>query len=281
MAKNLLISGCSTGIGRACALHFAKNGYRVFACVRKQSDADSLAAADGSGNLEPMMLDVTDVAQLDALKAELDKKIGTQGLAGLINNAGVARGGPLEYIDPQIVRDVFNVNLMGPLLLTQAFLPLIKVAGGRVITIGSIAGKVASPMMGPYCISKFAVEAFCDTLRQELAAQGIHVALVEPGPIETPMLNSADEVAAESLAALTEQGRRQYGDMSTRVVNYFHQMQGRALPPQAVADVVEHALQAQRPRTRYLVTFDAKLGNLLHWLLPDRAFDFVTRKMMA
>ena len=188
MTKNLLISGCSTGIGRACALHFAKTGYHVFACVRKESDAESLKAADDSGNLEPVMLDVTNELQLGELKAELNQRIGDTGLAGLINNAGIAKNGPIEYIDPQAVRDVFNVNVMGPLLLTQAFLPLVRVAKGRIVTIGSIAGKVASPTMAAYSISKFGIEAFSDSLRQELAPHGIHVSLVEPGPIETPML---------------------------------------------------------------------------------------------
>ena len=122
MDKNLLISGCSTGIGRACALHFAKNGYHVFAGVRKASDAESLKTADNSGNLEPVMLDVTNEAQLSELKATLNLRIGDVGLAGLVNNAGIARGGPLEYADSQDIRDMFNVNVMGPVLLTQAFL---------------------------------------------------------------------------------------------------------------------------------------------------------------
>ncbi len=280
MTKNLLISGCSTGIGRACALHFAKTGYHVFACVRKESDAESLKAADDSGNLEPVMLDVTNELQLGELKAELNQRIGDTGLAGLINNAGIAKSGPIEYIDPQAVRDVFNVNVMGPLLLTQAFLPLVRVAKGRIVTIGSIAGKLASPTMAAYSISKFGVEAFNDSLRQELAPHGIHVSLVEPGPIETPMLQSADEITQEVLDSLNDQGKEYYADIIGKILGYFHTMQGRALPAQAVADVVEHALESGKPKTRYLVTTDAKIGNFLHWVLPDRAFDYVSSKMI-
>lgn len=280
MTKNLLISGCSTGIGRACALHFAKTGYQVFACVRKESDAESLKAADDSGNLEPVMLDVTNELQLSELKADLNQRIGDTGLAGLVNNAGIGKGGPFEYIDPQAVRDMFNVNVMGPLLLTQAFLPLVRVAKGRIVTIGSLAGKIALPTMGAYSISKFGVEAFSDALRQELAPHGIHVSLVEPGPIETPMLQSADEEIQAVLDSLSEQGKERYEDKIRQILDYFHTMQGRALPAQAVADVVEHALESGKPKTRYLVTTDAKIGNFLHWALPDRAFDYASSKMM-
>ncbi len=149
------------------------------------------------------------------------------------------------------------------------------------MTIGSMAGKVASPTLGAYSISKFGVEAFNDSLRQELAPHGIHVSLVEPGPIETPMLQSADEVTQETLDSLSEQGKEYYADIIRKVLGYFHTMQGRALPPQAIADVVEHALESNRPKTRYLVTTDAKIGNFLHWALPDRAFDYVSSKMIG
>lgn len=279
MNKNLLISGCSTGIGRACALHFAKNGYHVYAGVRKASDAESLKLADDSGNLEPVMLDVTDETQLSELKADLSNKIGDVGLTGLINNAGIARGCPLEYVDPQDVRDMFNVNVMGPLLLTQMFLPLLRVAKGRVVTIGSIGGKLVTPMTGAYSISKFGLEAFNDALRQELAPHGIHVSIIEPGPIKTPLLQGADHQMQDVLDSLSEEGLERYGDIIEQIRVYYQNVQSQAVPPQAVADVVEHALESARPKARYLVTKEAKIGNFLHWALPDRVFDSLLSRM--
>ena len=278
MNKNLLISGCSTGIGRACALHFAENGYHVFAGVRKAEDAKSLEAADSSSNLEPVMLDVTKETQLSELKETLNSRIGDVGLAGLINNAGIARGGPLEYVDPQDVHDMFNVNVMGPVLLTQAFLPLLRVAKGRIVMISSVAGKLPLALTGAYNISKFGLEAFSDTLRQELAPHGIHVSLVVPGPIETPLLQSSDRQFREALDSLSEEGKERYGDSIEKFRVYFQTARRSALPPQAVADAVETALESARPKTRYLVTKEAKLAYFFRWLLSDQILDFVVSK---
>ena len=221
MNKHLLISGCSTGIGRACALHFAKNGYHVFAGVRKSSDAESLEADDHSGNLEPVMLDVTNETQLSELKATLNLRIGDVGLAGLVNNAGIARGGPLEHVDPQDVHDMFNVNVMGPVLLTKTFLPLLRVAKGRIVMISSAAGKLPLALAGAYNISKFGLEAFNDTLRQELAPHGIYVSLVAPGPIKTPLLERSGDGFQEVLESLSKEGKAQYGDLIEKMRVYF------------------------------------------------------------
>ena len=219
--KHLLISGCSTGIGRACALHFAKNGYHVFAGVRKTSDMESLEADDHSGNLEPVMLDVTNETQLSELKATLNLRIGDVGLAGLVNNAGIARGGPLEHVDPQDVHDMFNVNVMGPVLLTKTFLPLLRVAKGRIVMISSAAGKLPLALAGAYNISKFGLEAFNDTLRQELAPHGIYVSLVAPGPIKTPLLERSGDGFQEVLESLSKEGKAQYGDLIEKMRVYF------------------------------------------------------------
>lgn len=281
MAKNLLISGCSTGIGRACALHFSNKGYHVFAGVRKESDAASLKEADSSGNLEPVMLDVTNEFQMGEFRAKLDQRIGDTGLAGLINNAGVDGAGPLEFVDPNLVRSVFDVNLMGPLLLTQAFLPLIRTGHGRIITVGSLSGKISTIFNGPYCISKFGVEAFSDTLRAELAPHGIHVSLIEPGFIETPMVQGFEAQIDARLEALGEKGREYYGEKLQKFASSFMQMATRALPPQAVTNVIEHALEASRPKTRYVVTIEAKFYNFLKWLLPDKAVDFIATRVIG
>ena len=281
MPKNLFISGCSTGIGRACALHFAKNEYCVYAGVRKASDAESLKAADNTGNLEPVILDVTNESQLSDLKAYLSQKIGDVGLVGIINNAAIAKGGPLEYVVPQVVRDMFNVNVMGPLLITQTLLPLVRTANGRIVNIGSIGGKIANPMMGGYSITKFGLEAFNDSLRQELAPQGIHVSLIEPGPIDTPTLQSSDQQIQEVLDSLTDEGKERYGNSIAQIRVYFQAVQNKSLPPQVVVDAAEHALESERPKTRYLVTKEAKIGNFLRWMLSDRALDMILKKTLG
>ena len=281
MAGNLIISGCSSGIGRACALHFASSGYRVFACVRKEADAASLRAADPSGNLEPLLLDVTDAAQLASVAAELSGRLGQQGLAGLVNNAGVGNGGPLEFQDPDEVRHTFEVNVMGPLRLSQTFLPLLRTAQGRIINIGSMAGKVVIPMNGSYSISKFGLEAFSDALRQELQPHGVRVALVEPGPIATPMISGAQQQGDQHMERLPPQARQYYGARMTKLLAQLEQMERQAAPPAVVVKAVEHALEAVKPKTRYLVTREARALVFLRWLLPDRALDFLLAKMIA
>lgn len=281
MAGNLLISGCSSGIGRACALHFAGKGYHVFACVRKEADAASLREADPSGNLEPLILDVTDTSRLDNVAAELAERLGQEGLTGLVNNAGVGTGGPLEFQDPEEVRHTFEVNVMGPLRLSQAFLPLLRKARGRIINIGSMAGKVAMPLNGSYTISKFGVEAFSDSLRQELQPHGIKVSLVEPGPIATPMISGAQQQGDSHLARLPPQATEHYGERMARLLAQLADMERRAPPPAVVVKAVEHALESARPKTRYVVTREAKLLIFLRWLLPDRALDFLLAKMLA
>lgn len=271
--KSLFITGCSSGIGRATALHFAARGYRTLAGVRKAADGDALRAADSSGNLQPVLVDVTDTARIRALAAELDADLGAAGLDGLVNNAGFATGGPLEFLDPAAARQVLEVNVMGPLQVTQALLPLIRRARGRIVTVGSIGGKVVTPANGIYNMSKFAVEAFNDVLRLELAAQGISVSLIEPGPIATPMLNGVPAMVEEVTRAIPPEARELYRAQIDGTVRFFSRAASRALAPETVARVIQHALESPRPKTRYLVTTDAKLISFLRWLLPDRMFD--------
>lgn len=271
--KTILITGCSTGIGRATALRFAGKGYRTFAGVRKESDAESLTSADTSGNLEPVFVDVTDEQQIRALAQHLESAVGEQGLNGLVNNAGYGEGAPLEFLDPAVARRVMDINVIGPLLVTQAVLPLIRKARGRIVTIGSIGGKVVSPINGIYSMSKHAIEAFNDALRMELAPHGVSVSLIEPGPISTPMLNGVPAMVEEVSKTLPPEARELYGDQIESTARYFRKMGERAEPPDAVAEVIEHAMESPRPKTRYLVTTDAKSAAFMRWLLPDRLFD--------
>ena len=278
--KSILISGCSTGVGRATALLFSSKGYKVFAGVRKDADAESLRQSDPAGNIEPVMLDITNQSQLDVVVANLDAQLADSGLTALVNNAGIAEGGPLEFIDPDVIRKVFEVNTMGPVILTQRFLPLIRRAKGRIITVGSFSGKVSTPMGGAYSISKYGIEAFNDALRRELAPFGIHVSLLEPGAIATPMLQNAPAKAKKGMQELPEQAREYYRSAFEGFVRYFAQMNENAISPDEAAKVIEHAVESLKPKTRYLVTKDAKLANFMNWILPDRWFDALVAGQM-
>jgi NAD(P)-dependent dehydrogenase (short-subunit alcohol dehydrogenase family) len=278
--KSILISGCSTGIGRATALHFSNKGYRVYAGVRREVDADSLRQEDMAGNIEPVILDVTVNEQLEAVKSKLEAELSDSGLTALVNNAGVGKGAPLEHASLDDVRTTFEVNTIGPLILTQAFIPLVRKAKGRIVTVGSVAGKVSGPVNGAYCMSKHAIEAFSDSLRAELAPQGIKVSLVEPGPIATPMLQGVDDIVEELRESLPAEALELYGDQINGVAKYFAGMNERALPPEEVAAVIEHAVEASNPKIRYLVTTDAKFGAFMRWLLPDWGFDALMRSQM-
>lgn len=170
---------------------------------------------------------------------------------------------------------------MGPLRLSQAFLPLLRTAQGRIVNIGSMAGKVGMVMNGSYSISKFGLEAFSDTLRQELQPHGVRVALVEPGPIATPMISGAQEKGDRHLQEMPPQATQYYGARMAKLLAQLEQMERQAAPPTVVVRAVEHALEAANPKTRYLVTREARALVFLRWLLPDRALDCLLAKMIA
>ncbi len=275
-----VVTGASTGIGRATALRLARAGGRVFAGVRKQADAESLRA-EGPASLEPIFLDVGNAASIEAAAKHVADALGDEGLAGLVNNAGINMGGPLEFVDLDDLREVFEVNTVGPIAVTQAFLPLLRTARGRIVFVTSIGGKVSGPIIGPYTASKHALEALGDALRVELAPWGLHVAIVEPGAIATEIFDKARARRSEMIVKMSEEARRRYEGMANAVVDAFSKMEKQALPPDKVALEIEHALTAARPKTRYLVGMDAKAQAALGWLLPDRLFDFVRARMFG
>jgi NAD(P)-dependent dehydrogenase (short-subunit alcohol dehydrogenase family) len=267
----VVITGASSGIGKECALYLDQRGYRVFAGVRKASDGEALTKV-ASSRLSPVILDVTDASTVSEAAAQVERSLGELPLIGLVNNAGIGIGGsPIEFLAPSELRRQMEVNLVGPLAVTQAFMPLLRRSRGRIVNISSISGKMAAPFLFPYNGSKFALEAFSDSLRAELKPWGINVSIVEPGNIKTPMLERARSAIEEGLRALPPDGIRYYGHKIEATRNML--VESPAVPAERVAKVVEHALTARRPHTRYLVGPDAKLMAFLHWLLPDRAFD--------
>ena len=275
----VLVTGASTGIGEACAMQLDRRGFRVFAGVRKTEDGDRLRAA-ASDRLIPISIDVTDAASITQAATEIEAITGDRGLTGLVNNAGTAVAGPLEFIDLDRVRWQFEVNYFGQIAVTQAMLPLLRRGHGRVVNMSSMAGKVAPPFYGPYTSSKHALEAFSDSLRNELAPWGLHVAIIEPGAIDTPIWNKGLDLARETVAALPPAGRDLYATQIESGLESVESAGARGIPVDTVARAVVHALMAKRPKTRYVVGRDARLSILAKRLLPDRLTDlFIQRSM--
>src|SRR5215211_4734235 len=262
----VLVTGASTGIGEATALHLRELGFEPVAGVRRDEDAERL----GGQGLRTVRLDVTDEAQIAAAR----ESVGDGALAGLVNNAGVAVAAPLEFVPLDQLRRQLEVNLIGQVAVTQAFLPALRRAGGRIVNVGSIGGRVALPLLAPYNASKFALEGLSDSLRRELRAQGVDVVVIEPGGVKTPIWGKGNELADELTAQMPPEGERLYGRLIANVRKETLKIEReRGLPPRAVAEVIGRALTADRPRTRYVVGGEAKVRAQLARLLPDRAMD--------
>ncbi len=275
MAKGtVLVTGTSTGIGRASATELAQRGFRVLAGVRKQADADAVKAI-APDRIEPLILDVTDS---DAVAA-LPEQVGDN-LVGLVNNAGLSYGGPLEYLPMEDVRHQIEVMLVAPFAITKALIPKLRATRGRVVMIGSIGGRIPQPFITPYAAAKFGIDGLAGSLRRELAPLGIRVALVEPGAIKTEIWDRGVQRGEELIDGLPEEGRRLYGErLDTATAAALKLGRDRGIDPSKVADRVAHALTARRPKTRYVVGPDARVQALLRATLPDRALDRVLTRL--
>ncbi len=277
--SSVLITGASTGIGLACALRLDRLGWRVCAGVRSAADATRLQGL-GSGRMAPVLLDVTDPARVDAVRADLEESLGEHGLDLLVNNAGIAAAGPLEYLPIAEFRRLQEVNVVGLLAVTQAMLPLIRRARGRIINVGSISGRMVNPFVGAYAASKHAVEALTDALRLELAEWGIQVALIEPGMIQTPIWAKGETEAQARRDRFPAEAEALYGPLLDGFARMVRPAIARAASPELVADAVEHAALAEVPRTRYLVGRDARVRLALKRLLPDRVLDALILRLL-
>jgi NAD(P)-dependent dehydrogenase (short-subunit alcohol dehydrogenase family) len=273
-ARSFVITGASTGIGRSAALHLDRLGHRVFAGVRRAGDGDALRAS-ASTRLTPVVLDVGHADPIAAAARTIDEALAGAPLDGLVNNAGVAMGGPLEFIDIALLRHQLEVNVVGLVAITQALLPLVRRGPGRIVNIGSMSGRLAIPFMGPYCASKFAVEAVTDALRMELGPWGIQVSVVEPSPVQSAIWDKAQDQYRELMAALPGRAHELYGSHFDRVMRGVADSVRRAVPTSVTDGAIEHALLAPRPRTRYVVGNAARLAVAMRWLLPDRLLDRV------
>jgi NAD(P)-dependent dehydrogenase (short-subunit alcohol dehydrogenase family) len=279
---NILVTGASTGIGRACAVHLASLGHTVFAGVRKEGDAQSLQDEIGE-RVVPVILDVTDAAAIERAEITVRTRVGDGGLHGLVNNAGVALGGPLEYLPIESWRMQLEVNVIGQVAVTKAMMPLLRQASGRVVFIGSIGGRTGTPMMGPYNASKFALEGIAEAFRQELLTSdldsGMKVVLVEPGAVKTDIWEKGRSQADALEADMPEEARQRYASLIASVRKLIDRQDKMGVKPVNVAKVVERALFTPKPRARYLVGVDAKMGGALSRVLPDGAKDALMMRL--
>jgi len=272
----VLITGASTGIGKACAVHLAQHGWRVFAGVRRTADGRSLAAA--AGNITPVTLDVTKPAHITRAAQSLQKALGRSGLQALVNNAGIAVAGPLEFLPVEELRYQMEVNFIGQVALTQACLPLLRAGRGRVINVSSISGKVAAPLLLPYSASKFALEAFTDGLRRELHPWGLPVVSIVAGSIATPIWEKTVGSANRMRGDLPRRAESLYGPMMLRGYQRAQHSAVRGLPVEEFALLLERILLAPKPRTRYIIGKGTWLAATLARLLPDRWMDRLLRR---
>jgi NAD(P)-dependent dehydrogenase (short-subunit alcohol dehydrogenase family) len=268
MPRLALVTGASTGIGRACATHLAGLGFHVLAGVRDPADAP-----DG---LEPLRLDVTSESDVAAAA----ERVGAE-LHALVNNAGIAISGPVEIVPVEEWRRQMEVNLLGQVAVTRALLPAVLRARGRVVNMSSIGGRVANPLFGPYSASKFALEAVSDALRREVGPHGVRVISVEPGGIATPIWGKGMDDTRRLIGGMSEDAARRYATLIPAVTKVVERMALDGLPPEAVAEVVGRAVTARRPRARYVVGRDAKIQAIAARLLPDTAMDALIRRALT
>jgi NAD(P)-dependent dehydrogenase (short-subunit alcohol dehydrogenase family) len=272
--KSVLVTGASSGIGRACAILLAKQGWVVFAGVRKVKDGEALRA-ESAGAVVPVVIDVTESASVAAAAETVRARLLGRGLDGLVNNPGVATPAPVEHMSEVVLRRQFEVNVFGQVSVTQAFLPLIRRARGRIVNMGSVGSRIALPFGGALCASKSAFTSLSDALRLELRPYGIHVSLIEPGAIHTPAVDKTLGDVEAIIGALPPEGAARYGGKLREFARRAYERESHGSPPEVVAEAVLHALTARRPRARYAVGADAKALVTLPRVLPDSLLDQV------
>jgi NAD(P)-dependent dehydrogenase (short-subunit alcohol dehydrogenase family) len=276
--RNALITGTSTGIGEACVARLAAQGWTVYAGVRRAEDADRVKAQH-AGDVRPVILDVIKRDDINRVVEEITREVGDRGLQALVNNAGVGVGGPTEYVSEEDWRWVFDVNFFGIVALTKAAIPLLRAGHGHVVHIGSIACRISSPGLAPYSASKHALAALAESERHEFARSGtpIKVSLVEPGEILTAIWDKGDASTDDFERDLDDTGRRRYGWLVDQLRGFIAEGREKGIPASKVAEVVEQALNATKPKARYLVGQDAKVAGHVVTRLPDRLRDAFTR----
>lgn len=277
--KQVLITGASTGIGFDLARTLCEKGYKVWAGVRKPESLERLVQ-DHSEKLSVLKLDVTNPHDIERALKTIRSEMNPDRELILVNNAGIASGGPIEGIKIEEWRKVFDVNLFGMVEMTRALLPLIRQTKGRVINIGSISGRVAAPFLGPYTTSKFAVKAFSDSLRREVSGLGVHVSLIEAGPIRTEIWSKSIDASDEVMRQMSDDVKETYGPGMAAIREGVVATAKQAVPVQTVTMAILHAIDSRIPRVNYLVGKHIKLQAGLMKFMSTRMMDRVIRKSL-
>ncbi|MCP4419699.1 MAG: SDR family oxidoreductase [Chloroflexi bacterium] len=278
--KFIVVTGASTGIGYDAARYLIEHGYHVFGSVRKVTDGERVQAELGE-QFSPLLFDVTDGAAVETAVSQVTQKVGSSGLAGLVNNAGIAIAGPLMHISLDEFKHQFDVNLFGLLDVTQKFLPLLGATSnashppGRIVNISSVSGKIVYPFMGPYAASKHALEALSDALRRELLIYGIDVIVIEPGSVQTPIWAKAQELDTD------QYDQTDYKSILDSMKKVFVNQGKTGIPVEQVSEAIFTALTAVNPKTRYVLARKLLTGWLLPRYMPDRRFDKIIAKRLG
>lgn len=272
--KTVVITGASSGIGRSSVSRMVQSGWQVFATVRKTQDGDQLRSDFGT-SVTPVTMDVTNRASVNAAAEHIASLLEDSGLDGLVNVAGVGKVRPVEYMTEDDLQEIFNINVFGQIAVTQAFLPLLRTARGRIVNISSVGAHIAIPFGSLINATKSAFGIFNDTLRLELHPFGIHVSVVEPGAIKTPAVEKTLGDIEAVIRRLPPKGAAQYGNMLRDFARRAYEREMSGSSPAVVAEAIQHALTARRPRTRYRVGKHATLLATLAAFLPDRLLDTI------
>ena len=279
-AGSVVVTGASTGIGHGITGVLLERGFKVFGTVRKQVDADRLKAELGDA-FTPLRMDVTDQPAILRAADQVRESLGKAKLAGLVNNAGIAVVGPLLHQPPADFRRQLEVNLVAPMMVTQAFAKLLgsdrtrEGSAGRIVNISSVGGKIGGPFLGAYAASKHGLEGMSESLRRELMLYGIDVILIEPGYVNTPTLDKAE---AEDFGIYRD---TDYGPILARFVKAFIAEGRKGLPARAIGEVVHTALTVRRPRVVYTVVQQKFKNWTLPMLLPRRTLDRLIGKQLG
>jgi NAD(P)-dependent dehydrogenase (short-subunit alcohol dehydrogenase family) len=276
--RSVVITGASTGIGHAAAKLLLERGFRVFGSVRKQADADSLKTEFGA-NFTPLLFDVTDEAAVLAAARDVRAALNGETLAGLVNNAGIAVAGPLLELSADKFRQQMDINVIGPVIATQAFGPLLgadaslKGPKGRIVMISSVAGKIGNPLSSPYCASKHAIEGLSESLRRELMLFGIDVIIVAPGAVKTPIWGKAGDTNPGG-------ANSPYAPAVEKIRAFTKHLSEIGLAPEKIAEVIATALTSPSPKVRYQITPDP-MRHLILGMLPKRTVDGIIAKRLG
>jgi NAD(P)-dependent dehydrogenase (short-subunit alcohol dehydrogenase family) len=277
--KHAVVTGASSGIGRATALRLARDGFHVFATVRREIDGTELAQAK-RGRITPVVVDVRSAEQIARAARTVEAHVAGLGIDALVNNAGYGVFAPLEVVSMDVFRDQLEVNVSGQLAVTQAFLPLLRQARGRIVMVGSLAGRITLPFAGPQAAAKRAVVALADALRLELAPWGLQVILVEPASIRSAAVDKLRRDTAAVLAGFDARGTEAYGELLANAVRRALELERHGSPPEVVADAIAGALSSRRPRAHYLVgRHSRRLAALA--LLPPVLLDELRRRLFG